>query len=47
MGAGDASRSDVERPQAGPPIDSRCGPMRIVVAAQARAIVMLVETSPP
>ena len=33
--------------RAGPPIDSGRGPMRIAVAAQARAVVMLVETSSP
>ena len=47
MGAGDAPRSDVERSQAGPPIDSGRGPMRIAAAAQARAVVMPVETSLP
>ena len=43
MGAGDAPRSDVERPQAGPPIGSGCGPTRIVAAAQARAFDTPVE----
>ena len=38
MGAGDAPRSDVERSQAGPPIGSGCGPMRIEAAAQAQAL---------
>lgn len=37
MGAGDAPRSDVERPKAGPPIGSGCGPTRIAAAAQAQA----------
>ena len=36
MGAGDAPRSDAERSQAGPPIGSGRGPMRIGAAAQAR-----------
>jgi hypothetical protein len=38
MGAGDAPRSDVERPQAGPPIGSGRGPTRIEGAAEARAV---------
>ena len=38
MGAGDAPRSDAERPKAGPQIGSGCGPMRIAAAAQARAL---------
>lgn len=38
MGIGDAPRSDVERCQAGPPIGSGRGPMRIGVAAKARAL---------
>ena len=33
MGAGDAPRSDAERPQAGPPIGSGRGPTRIEGAA--------------
>ena len=33
--------------RAGPPIDSGRGPMRIAAAAQAQAVVMLVETSLP
>ncbi len=45
MGAGDAPRSDVERSQAGPPIDSGRGPLRIAAAAKARAVDMPVETS--
>jgi hypothetical protein len=36
MGAGDAPRSDVERPLAGPPIGSRRGPTRIGRAAEPR-----------
>jgi len=44
MGAGDAPRSDVERRQAGPPIGSGRGPMRIGGAAKARAVDMLAET---
>lgn len=36
MGAGDAPRSDVERPKAGPPIGSGCGPTRIGRAAKPR-----------
>jgi hypothetical protein len=44
MGAGDASRSDAERPQAGPSIGSGCGPTLIATAAQARAFDTLVET---
>ncbi|KAI3663486.1 hypothetical protein L6452_45873 [Arctium lappa] len=43
MGAGDASRSDVERRGAGPPIDSGRGPVRIGAAAKARAVDMPVE----
>ena len=43
MGAGDVSRSDVERCQAGPPIGSGCGPVRIGTTAKARALEMLVE----
>ncbi|KAI3663518.1 hypothetical protein L6452_45810 [Arctium lappa] len=43
MGAGDASRSDVERRRAGPPIDSGRGPVRIGAAAKARAVDMPVE----
>ena len=46
MGAGDVPRSDVERRRAGPPIDSRHGPMRIAAAAQARAFDTSVEMSP-
>lgn len=38
MGIGDAPRSDVERCQAGPPIGSGRGPVRIDVAAKARAL---------
>lgn len=37
METGDAPRSDVERCQAGPPIDSGRGPARIRGAAKARA----------
>lgn len=37
MGAGDAPRSDVERPQAGPPIGSGRGPTRIGRAAEPRS----------
>ena len=44
MGAGDAPRSDVERPKAGPPIGSGRGPTRIEAAAQARALDTPVET---
>lgn len=44
MGAGGASRSDVERRRAGPPIDSGRGPVRIGAAAKARAVDMLAET---
>ena len=47
MGAGDAPRSDVERSQAGPLIDSGRGPTRIAVAAQAQAFDTPVETSLP
>lgn len=47
MGAGDAPRSDVERRRAGPPIDSGRGPVRIGVAAKARAVDMPVETPSP
>ena len=36
MGAGDAPRSDVERPKAGPPIGSGRGPTRIGRAAEPR-----------
>ena len=36
MGAGDAPRLDVERCRAGLPLDSRCGPLRIESATQAR-----------
>lgn len=43
MGIGDVPRSDVERCQAGPPIGSGCGPVRIGMAAKARALEMLVE----
>lgn len=43
MGIGDAPRSDVERCQAGPPIGSGCGPVRIGTTAKARALEMLVE----
>ena len=45
MGAGDAPRSDAERRQTGPPLDSGRGPMRIATAAQARVVEMLAETS--
>lgn len=45
MGAGDASRSDVERCQAGLPIDSGCGPVRIDAAAKAWAFVLPKEIS--
>lgn len=38
MGAGDAPRSDAERPKVGPPIGSRRGPMRIEGAAEAWAV---------
>ena len=44
MGAGDAPRSDVERRQAGPPIDSGRGPVRIGAEAKARAVVKPAET---
>jgi hypothetical protein len=44
MGTGDAPRSDVERCQAGPPIGSGCGPVRIGAAAKARALDTPVET---
>ena len=37
MGAGDAPRSDAERPTAGLPIGSGRGPLRFGAAAQARA----------
>lgn len=47
MGAGDASRSDVERRRAGPQIDSGRGPMRIAAAAQARALDTPAETPSP
>ena len=47
MGAGDAPRSDVERSQAGPPLDSGRGPLRIAAAAQALAFEKLVEMPPP
>ena len=47
MGAGEAPRSDVERSQAGPPIDSGCGPVRIGTEAKARAVVTLAETPSP
>lgn len=43
MGIGDAPRSDVERCQAGLPIGSGCGPVRIVMTAKARALDTLVE----
>ncbi|KMT17080.1 hypothetical protein BVRB_2g041350 [Beta vulgaris subsp. vulgaris] len=36
MGAGDVPQSDVERPKAGPPIGSGCGPTRIGRAAKPR-----------
>lgn len=45
MGAGDAPRSDVERSQAGLPLDSGRGPLRIVAATKARVVDMPVETS--
>ena len=44
MGIGDAPRSDVERCQAGPPIGSGRGPVRIGAAAKARALDTPVET---
>ncbi len=44
MGIGDAPRSDVERCQAGLPIDSGCGPVRIGAAAKARVVDTPVET---
>jgi hypothetical protein len=44
MGAGDAPRSDVERRQAGPPIDSGRGPVPNWTAAKARAVDMPAET---
>ncbi len=44
MGAGDAPRSDVERCQAGPPIGSGRGPVRIGAAAKARALETPEET---
>lgn len=47
MGVGDASRSDVERLIAGPPIDSGRGPVRIEAAAKARAIDMPAECRRP
>ena len=47
MGAGDAPRSDVERRQAGPPIDSGRGPVRIGAEAKARAVVKPAETPSP
>lgn len=40
MGAGDAPRSDAERCQAGLPLDSGRGPMRIAAAAQARVVAL-------
>jgi hypothetical protein len=47
MGAGGAPWSHVERSQAGLPIDSGRELMPIEVVAQARALDMLVEMSPP
>ena len=47
MGVGDASRSDVERRRAGPPIDSGRGPARIEAAAKARAVDMPAECRRP
>jgi hypothetical protein len=41
MGAGDASRSDAERSQSGPPIGSGCGPTRIVRAAETQSLGVL------
>lgn len=47
MGAGDAPRSDVERVNPGPPIDSGRGPVRIGAEAKAQEVVKPVETPLP
>lgn len=43
MGAGDAPRSNAERPKAGPPLGSGRGPVRVAAVAEARAVVTLAE----
>ncbi|KAI8002668.1 hypothetical protein LOK49_LG08G00002 [Camellia lanceoleosa] len=47
MGAGDVPRSDVKRRPAGPPIDSRRGPVRIGVEDKAWVVKKPTETPSP